>query len=203
MLEHTTTLAILAGGAGTRMGKPKGLLRVNDQPILEHLLDRFGWPGPSLLITTPGREHPPGWERFDREAADPVPGQGPLRGILTALENARTEWVVVTAVDMPMTAPAHVRWLIEHSQSLPDASGVMLAHKSDGLRQVEPFPGIFHARAAAILSRRIEAGLRSVSALVDEAGFFAVDVNWEPGAWLNLNHPSDLTDLAKRGVRVT
>src|SRR3954467_6767125 len=90
-----TTLVILAGGAGSRMGKPKGGLLIDDRPILEYLLDRFRWPGPTLLVTAPGREHPPGCQRFDLEAVDPVSDAGPLRGILTALENATTDQVVV------------------------------------------------------------------------------------------------------------
>src|SRR4051794_29668278 len=96
------TLAILAGGAGSRMGRAKGELRIAGEPILEYLLDRFDWPGPTMLVTAPGREHPTGWARFTREVTDPVSDQGPLRGILTALENATTEVVIVTPVDMPL-----------------------------------------------------------------------------------------------------
>jgi hypothetical protein len=40
-----TTLAILAGGGGTRMGRAKGLLEIRGKPILEYLLERFDWPG--------------------------------------------------------------------------------------------------------------------------------------------------------------
>src|SRR3954469_12653277 len=95
------TLAILAGGEGSRMGRPKGLLRVHGRPVLEYLLERFDWPGPTLLVTAPGRERPPACELFSCEVQDPVAGLGPLRGILTALESARTPLVVVTSVDMP------------------------------------------------------------------------------------------------------
>src|SRR6478609_398221 len=43
------TLAILAGGRGSRMGKPKSHLRLHGRPILEYLLQRLAWPGPKLL----------------------------------------------------------------------------------------------------------------------------------------------------------
>src|SRR2546430_17661938 len=82
---HHPTLALLAGGAGTRMGKPKAWLEFNGKPILEHLLDRWRWPGETILITSPSRENPPGSLRFNREIIDAVPDQGPLRGMLTAL----------------------------------------------------------------------------------------------------------------------
>ena len=83
------TLAVLAGGEGTRMGFAKGELNIDGRPILSHLLERFAWPGWTLLVTAPGREHPSGWEGFTREVSDPEAGQGPLRGVLTALEQAR------------------------------------------------------------------------------------------------------------------
>src|SRR5690349_20303809 len=106
------TLAILAGGEGSRMGKPKGALVIHGQPILEYLLDRFDWPGPTMLVTAPGREHPPGHEKFSREVVDPVFGAGPVRGILTALEHATTSIVVITTVDMPSIERTHLEWLI-------------------------------------------------------------------------------------------
>src|SRR5690348_14005110 len=96
-----TTLAILAGGAGTRMGGPKSALVVRGKPILGYLLDQLRWPGPTMLVTAPGCEQPLGANRFDREVRDPVAGLGPLRGVLTALQNASTDIVVVSTVDAP------------------------------------------------------------------------------------------------------
>ena len=83
------TLAILAGGEGRRMGLPKQNLEINSRPILEFLLDRLTWPGPTLLVTTPSRQHPPGADRFDAEEVDAIENQGPLRGILTAMQQQR------------------------------------------------------------------------------------------------------------------
>src|SRR5688572_7399 len=111
-LDRDLTLAVLAGGEGSRMSRAKSLLHVNDRPILEHLLERFAWPGPTLLVTAPGRERPPGVGRFTREFADPIAGQGPLRGILTALENAMTSRVAFAAVDMPLVERHHLDDLV-------------------------------------------------------------------------------------------
>jgi molybdopterin-guanine dinucleotide biosynthesis protein A len=106
------TLAILAGGQGSRMGRPKGELLIGGEPMLAYLLERVDWPGPTMLVTAPGREHPPGWERFAAEVTDAQP-LGPLGGILTALESARTQQVVVLTVDMPRIEQSHVRWLVQ------------------------------------------------------------------------------------------
>src|SRR5256885_5263746 len=105
------TLALLAGGKGSRMGGPKGSLEVRGEPILEYLLDRFAWRGETMLVTAPGIARPRGAERFDREVVDPVAGLGPLRGVLTALENATTEIVVVATVDMPGVGREQLLWV--------------------------------------------------------------------------------------------
>ena len=196
----TITLAVLAGGEGARMGRAKALLRVNDAPVLDYLLDRFHWTGPTLLITAPGREAPPGAERFTRECVDSVPGEGPLRGVLTALENAPTPPVLIAAVDMPLIERRHLDELIE---AVGASLALMPARRIDGRRQVEPFPSIFHVGATVEIRARLARDDRSVARLGDgaDARFATIDVNWEPTAWLNLNHPSDLPLLAQHGLR--
>src|SRR5437879_5099730 len=92
------------------MGRPKGLLKFGGRPILEFLLERWNWPGPTLLVTGPGKQHPPGFERFTREVIDAVGGQGPLRGVLTALEATTTDVVIVTTCDMPLVGIEQLRW---------------------------------------------------------------------------------------------
>ena len=108
------------------MGRPKGDLALDGRPILERLLDRLNWPGPTLLVTAPGREHPPGWQRFAMEATDPVAGDGPLRGILSALEHAFTNELVVLPVDMPNVTAASLAWLAARLREDPAAAALMV-----------------------------------------------------------------------------
>ena len=113
---QNVTLAILAGGQATRMGRPKGELLIEGQPILSYLLKRLEWPGSTMLVTAPGREHPAGWEQFSVEVTDAQP-LGPLGGILTTLQNASTPIVIVLTVDMPGIEQPHVRWLLQEFES--------------------------------------------------------------------------------------
>src|SRR2546421_8676966 len=112
LLMAEVTLAILAGGASSRMGTPKSSLLIRGKPILEHLLDQIAWPGKTMLVTAPGREQPPGSERFDREVQDPPGGGGPLRGILTALEHLQTPLLIVMPIDMPEIRKANLEFLV-------------------------------------------------------------------------------------------
>ncbi len=204
----SVTLAILAGGEGSRMGMPKGELRVGGTPILRYLLERFRWAGPTLLVTAPGREHPPGWEAFTREVYDPIDGLGPLRGVLTALEHSIAEHVLVTPVDMPGLAGIQLRWVAsafaEERSRGHDVWGLMTCRQvAEGAepgspisfeRKIEPFPAVFHREAAPAIRARLAAGRGSVYALADEPGCLVVPApgGWSESTWVNLNRHADL-----------
>jgi molybdopterin-guanine dinucleotide biosynthesis protein A len=183
------TLAILAGGEGSRMGVPKGELAIKGKPILEYLLDRFDWPGPTMLVTAPGREHPSAWKKFSREVVDPVAGEGPLRGLLTALENAPTEVVVIATVDMPFVERSHLEWMVDQ---LRDSMGVMSSHGD----RVEPFPSAFSTNAVDAIREHLarNGGVYQLSKL-DGFDLVAAPNEWRTEVWTNLNIPNDLRDL--------
>lgn len=175
------------------MGKAKGLLRIGGRSILEYLLDRLAWPGPAALITAPGREHPPGCERFDFEWVDPVAGLGPLRGVLTALENARSDWVVVLTVDMPGVEREQIELLL--ASLSPTGLGRMYEREcGSGERVIEPFPLLIHAKSASMVRQRINRGALSVIRLLDQEEFRTTSApgDWSERVWINLNRPEDL-----------
>lgn len=166
------------------MGQPKSALQIHGQPILRFLLDWFQWPGPTMVVTAPGREHPPGCESFDLEAVDPESGQGPLRGILTALQNSPTSAVIVTTVDMPCVHPLQLHWLCEQS-----GDGVMIQNGS----RIEPFPSLFRTPAATVIEEQLKRHRRSVHGLATLPGFrtIAAPQDW-PADWMtNLNTPDE------------
>jgi len=115
-----------------------------------------------------------------------------LRGVLTALENATTQRVLVTTIDMPGLNAGHLRWVVERSRAL----GTMLRRDD----RVEPFPSVFQSGAGSIIDDQIRAGELSVQALSRQA---AVEVlpapsDWDDDTWTNLNRPQDLVDFLMR-----
>ena len=176
------------------MGGPKGDLAIDGRAILERLLDRLSWPGPTLLVTAPGREHPPGWQRFSNEVSDPVAGEGPLRGLLTALEHASTNELVVLAVDMPNVTPAPLAWLAARLRENPAAAAVMVQRPERASSQIEPLPAAFRAVAAeGIVRARLRDRKLALHGLTEEHQVLVVPApsDWPADFWANLNTPSD------------
>jgi len=187
------TLAVLAGGRGERMGGPKSRLRIGGVAILKYLLERLRWDGPTLLVTGIGNEQPPGNELFDQEVTDAVAGEGPLRGILTALDAATTERVVAVTVDMPGVTREQIEWLLDQAR---DAEVASVSRVIEGVARIEPFPCILRTSLRDAIKRRLEAGRRSMHGLIEDAGtVLAATSSWGEHVWLNLNYPDDLRQI--------
>jgi molybdopterin-guanine dinucleotide biosynthesis protein A len=111
-LTEAAAGVVLAGGRSSRMGRPKAALEWHGSTLLHRtaaLLARTV-DGPVLVVAAPDQELPelpPGVE----VVADPVEGQGPMRGLatgLTALEGRATT-AFVCSTDLPFLHPALVR----------------------------------------------------------------------------------------------
>jgi molybdopterin-guanine dinucleotide biosynthesis protein A len=97
----TFSTALLAGGASTRMGRDKVLLKLPESGELLwerqwKLLEELG--AKEMFWSGPPREGIPFCARV---VADSVPGVGPLAGVSACLEAMRTDQLIVLAVDLP------------------------------------------------------------------------------------------------------
>jgi molybdopterin-guanine dinucleotide biosynthesis protein A len=188
------TLAVLAGGQSTRMGRPKSHLLLNGRPILQDLLDRLHWPGPTLLVTAPGRQHPPASDHFEAEVTDPVENEGPLRGLLTALDSCATDMLAVLTLDMPAIGRDQIDWLVDELKSRPTALALMLRRSDDGEDRIEPFPSAYRRSASDVVKAQLAAAKRSVHSLSSLPQFLTLPAPaaWPPATWANLNRPEDV-----------
>ena len=122
--------AILAGGAGSRLGgRDKGLEILCGKPLVEHVLVALKGQAGSLLICANRNG-----ERYARyapvlpDAKDAF--RGPLAGISAALRACNAEWLLTVPVD----SPAPPRDLAARLHAAAVAGGADLAAAHDGTR---------------------------------------------------------------------
>jgi molybdopterin-guanine dinucleotide biosynthesis protein A len=190
---RNVTLAVLAGGAGTRMGLPKAWLQLFGRPILQYLHESLAWPGPTMLVTISGRRAPPGFELFQSEVVDPAE-EGPLRGVLTALQHSLTAQTLIIPVDMPQLRIEHLQWFADSLEMQKNMSGVMTRRCVNGTDHIEPLPLCCRQNATEIIASQIQDGDYSIRALSRHPRFAATAVpsHWPAQVWTNLNYPDDL-----------
>lgn len=180
------------------MGRPKEGLRVRGRAVLVHLLERFAWLGPTLLVVAPGRPMPAGAELFSRVLTDSVAGEGPLRGVLTALEQAATAITLIATVDMPEIAGVHLMELAREMIERPDCRVLMFRRGDEASESLEPFPSAFRSSAIDLVREQLQSGRRAVRGLVGcpRVEAIAAPKAWGMRIWTNLNEPGDLEDYS-------
>lgn len=182
------TGAVLTGGASRRMGPgiDKALLRLpgDDRPLARRTADVLAAAGAAEVLAVGG-------DRRALEALglawtpDRYPGQGPLGGIVSALDAARHDLVVVLATDLADVDAATVTAVLDAVIVTADVD-VALATTD----RLEPLCGAWRRRAAPALEHAHARGERAVHAALGELRVARVVV---PAAALrNLNRPSDL-----------
>ncbi len=105
-VPFAASAAILAGGQSRRMGQDKSLLPIAGQPMIAHIAAQLQPLFPELMVSsnTPEQHAFLGLPLI----ADAQTGQGPLRGILSCLEAAQHDLLLVTACDIPQLPLAFI-----------------------------------------------------------------------------------------------
>lgn len=187
------TGALVAGGGATRLGGvPKGLLRVDGEPIAARSLRLFRELfGETLVVAN----DPAPYAALGAPVVpDLLPGKGAPGGLHAALAAARTGWVFAAACDMPFLAPAPIRALAA-LRAGADAVVVRAAGR------LEPLHAFWSRACLPALERLLRAGdpsfrdlARAVNArIVEEEAWRRLD----PGgrALENANTPEDAARL--------
>jgi molybdopterin-guanine dinucleotide biosynthesis protein A len=184
---------VLAGGRGSRWGGlDKGLQRWRDTPLVDAVLQRLT-PQVDALVISANRNTSVyaqrGWPVL--QDADPLGFEGPLAGVLAAMQHAEQhglEWLQLSACDTPLL-PLDLRARLQAACADCDAayplppSGPEPAH---ALLHVRVRPRLVEAMAQG--ERRLLGFMRSLP---------AATVPWPDAeqAFANLNTPAAGQDL--------
>ncbi|MEA2396890.1 MAG: molybdenum cofactor guanylyltransferase [Thermoleophilaceae bacterium] len=187
--------AILAGGAGDRLGGRKAARELAGRPLIAYPAQALGAACSRVaVVCKPGAALPAleGVELWDDEPAEP---RHPAAGIAHALERA-AGGVLVCAADMPFVTAADCRRLIDAAADRPGSSAVVAVCSG----QLQPVFGIYAAAAATPLglaARRGDPLTRAVELLEP------VGVELPAGRMRSVNTPEQLaaaeSELLSRG----
>ena len=186
--------AILIGGAGRRMGRPKHLLEVGGETFIERLARVVAAvvPEPQFL----GEGVVPASLAGHSRVAD-LPGVGgPLAGLLAAFQmRPDAAWLAI-ACDQPLLSVEALEWLVTKRSAA--AVAVLPRISAD---RIEPFPGIYEpvCRAAlqALAGDRDGVRAGSLQRLAALAGVLTPEVPHSlASAFFGVNTLQDLQRLA-------
>ncbi len=157
--DHITGL-VLAGGRGSRMGGvDKGLQDHRGMPLALHALRRLQPQVGTAMLSA--NRNLPAYEAMGVPVwSDSIEGHaGPLAGLLTGLEHARTDWLVTVPCDTPDFPPDLVDRLAEAAAG-EGAEIAMAATREDGELRAQPVFCLLQVRLAPSLLAFLQAGER-------------------------------------------
>ncbi|MCS4309183.1 molybdopterin-guanine dinucleotide biosynthesis protein A [Rheinheimera pacifica] len=161
---------ILAGGQSSRMGEDKALLQLNGQSLLIHMQQLALAAGANEVLIS---RNQPGF------ITDQMPQQGPLAGILTALQHCTTTQLLVLPIDTPLLTVDRVQQLLQH------------ANHTACYFSNNPLPCVLPVSPAlsSLISAQLRIGQRSVKALLTQLN--AKTLPAPTTELLNANTPAD------------
>ena len=179
---------ILAGGQAKRMGGvDKGLQTLHGKPLFQFIYDRLHSQVEHISVNANRNQ------AIYATAGLPVFGdniegfQGPLSGILTALERSETDFVLFVPCDSPFFPDN----LLEKLKSAVDFHGVSIAYVHDGEREHPTF--CLMARSLKEkLAAYLAAGDRRMLQFMRQNGAVSVDFSENKAAFTNINSLDEL-----------
>jgi molybdopterin-guanine dinucleotide biosynthesis protein A len=187
---------ILAGGQSRRFGGgDKGFADLDGRPVLSHVIERFRPQVGRLILNANGDLSRFATFGLEVVADREIPGQGPLSGILTALEWAKRHAPDCTAVATVSTDVPFLALNLIQRLEAERGDGVAIA-VSAGRRH--PTIAIWPLTSREAVADALQRGALSVDALAAELNAVAVPfpmgeidgVTIDP--FFNVNRPEDL-----------
>lgn len=189
LLPTETSWVILAGGQAARMGgQDKGLVLLNDKPLIQHVIDRLSPQTDKILINANRNQEK--YAEFGPVFCDQFKDfPGPMGGIHAGLVNAQTDWVGF----IPCDSPQINQDLVERfCRAVKPQTDILVAHDGD---HQQPVFTLYHKRVLPKLSAFLERGDRKIILLYKECHTEYVDFSDSPNCFVNLNTPEELAQF--------
>jgi molybdenum cofactor guanylyltransferase len=151
---------VLAGGASSRFGADKALAQLGGKTMLARMRELLGSVAKDVRIVAASAEYGDG---SIRAVPDRWPGEGPLGGIITALEDARereasTTHCLIVSCDMPFLNAQWLEYLSAYAAS--HEAEIVAPRSRQGL---EPLCACWRVGAAEPLRQLFESGMRKIT----------------------------------------
>jgi molybdopterin-guanine dinucleotide biosynthesis protein A len=189
LLPKQTSWVILAGGQASRMGgQDKGLVQLNDKPLIEHVIERLSSQTSQILINA--NRNLDTYQQYGevfRDQFEQFPG--PMGGIHAGLINAKTDWVGFVPCDSPLISNDIVE---RFCREVTAETEILVAHDGD---HQQPVFTLYHKSVLDRLTAFLERGDRKIILLYNECNTKYVDFSDSPQCFVNLNTPEELAQF--------
>lgn len=188
--QSKISAVVLAGGQARRMGQQdKGLVEFKQRPLVSYAIDALA--GITTQISISANRNLEHYKQFGYPViADGREGfDGPLAGILAAMQASSAEILLVLPCDTPLIQTAHLQRLLDGLQADKD-----IAVAFDGER-LHPVVMALKTHLQKNLSEYLNSGERKLQSWLYQHNLATVDFSDQPQVFANINTLDELAKL--------
>jgi molybdopterin-guanine dinucleotide biosynthesis protein A len=188
--KNKITAVILSGGRSSRMqGEDKGLILLNDKPLISYVTDVADGKVGRLLISA--NRNIEKYQLYGEVIVDELTDfQGPLAGIAKAMSVVSTPYLLILPCDSPLVNEEVIDRLI---QCMADKD-MDICVADDGSR-IHPTFALIKTSLKDNLLVFLDSGERKLGLWIEQNNFQKVDFSDQPKVFINLNNPQDFDKI--------
>lgn len=198
-IRKEVTGVVVAGGRSRRMGTDKSFITVGDEVLIKRAVRLLEPCCEQIIVVTNQVEATKklNWPKSVLIVSDDIPFQGPLGGLSTAANHAKTPYIFVRAVDMPWLAPGLVEMFYKRIKNSRNEVVIPLSNRGN-----EPLCAMYETKAVSTWVQKVlDTGRRRVISFfkyvrvdaVPQSIIHTIDPNED--SFLNINHPNQIKDI--------
>lgn len=207
---------ILCGGLSKRMGRDKGSMKIQNKPLINHILEALNGQIDEVVIVLNDDNRIKKYKKFIIQknysykiyfTTDEDKNVGPIGGVKTGLKHINSDYGLVLPCDSPYIENDFVYYMFDTLEALledeenKDLKALVPYHRSPNdvniIKRAEPLHTILKKDLLPIIDELIEANIHRVRLIMKNQKCFFIpidnhliyDTNFK-----NINRPSDLEE---------
>ena len=201
--ENIKSCIILCGGQSRRMGRDKGSMIINNEPMIKHVLSTLNHQINEAVIVLNNQKRIDKYSEFINPcdysysvkfAEDKIKNKGPLPGILTGLENITGNYSLVLPCDSPYVSKNYIETIFKEIDE--NYQAVVPFHDVENkLKTSEPLHSVYSKNIIPQINELLNEDILHIKGLIEkiETKFVLIDnKKILKKEFRNLNRPSDI-----------
>lgn len=189
-MKEFGSAVILAGGKSSRMGFDKSMMIIDQGKLIDNTISKLEEIFDDIIISVNSIDKKLIFN-YDNLVVDKVVDAGPLGGILSALEQSKSQNLFIIPCDMPNIDMDYIKYLMAQM----DNNEAILSGHNDKL---EPFPGFYSKAIIPNIETMLSENKRSMTSLISlvKSKIVTEDdwkgLNFKEEMFINLNTIEDI-----------
>ena len=201
--ENIKSCIILCGGQSRRMGRDKGSMIIQNEPMIKHILSTLNHQINEVIIVLNDRNRIGRYSEFINPQdytysitflEDKIKNKGPMPGIMTGLCEITSDYALVLPCDSPYVSKNYIQTIFSEIEK--DYQAVVPYHDEDNkLKTSEPLHSIYNKNVIPEIEKLVGEDILHIKGLIEkiDTKFVLIDnKKIEKKEFKNLNRPEDI-----------